>query len=688
VGSAGNERVARGGKAAVAGGLLVLLLGAVGSLHAAGRTWETFLYGGECFGAVGRDSAVWVCTGAGLRTFQPVGDEVRVRDLGLSEGVPAAPVTSLLFVNRQLWIGAAGGVVARLDLETNRWQTYDQAAQFPAADVTSLAFDGQDIWAATRGAGVAEFSELKQEWRVWNQADGLPSDQVNALAADAGGLWAATDRGLARLDRNQMVWRAIRGPQSILQGRVADLALSGKHLWIAAGADGLGRIQLDNGAFLAYDLVREYGARRVDRLLLTADGSLWAGLDNGIVRAQDEGAGRWSFLRREPWQVTGLTSAGGALWVATRRGGLWRYRPEGGDWQQFRPNEPLPSGEVTAADAQTGTAWLGFRQDGIARYDVAGERWQNLVPKDGAPRQVRDLAARDRFVYCACGDGIAVYDDREQRWQTVTSRFNSALGGDEWNSVLLQGDKAWFAGPGRLALFAARNMELLWTAPLRDLAAFGEEAQPRLYDDPYSADVWIATASSLLRYHARHNQLVPYEGEWLMPASPDRLAQSPRVIRDIACDNDSVWLVGIDKVLQFRKQDDAVVEWNTAAFAGLKEPTAAAVSRSEVFVASAAGVCRFNRQAGAWSLVPWPAELVGERPTALALDSAVPYHVWVTTGRSVARLELADKPTWRVFPRDVHLVPGTRRILTTRTGVWFVGRAGVTLYRRHLEDGT
>ena len=82
----------------------------------------------------------------------------------------------------------------------------------------------------------------------------------------------------------------------------------------------------------------------------------------------------------------------------------------------------------------------------------------------------------------------------------------------------------------------------------------------------------------------------------------------------------------------------------------------------------------------------WPDEIEGDAITALTPDAWESYYVWVATPRHVARLDLrAAKPVWTVFPRRTGVVPGVRKIVPTRRGVWLLGRGGVTFYHRSQE---
>jgi ligand-binding sensor domain-containing protein len=652
---------------------------------AAAPTWESFLYGGEARGIAGQGDRVWVASSGGLRVYEPDGAAAHARDLP-TDDLPGPALTAVSFAGNALWAAAAGGTVGRFDLDKNTWSYFDESSKLPAADVSQFFYDGEDLWAATRGGGVAQYLPLISSWRAFDRTDGLTSNYVNCITGDTASMWVGTDEGLVRYGRASKAWEAFQGPPNRLQGPITSLAETAHYLWIAAGDEGLMRVRLDNGEFAAYNsLSRDYKLQRVDRLLATADGSLWIAGDGGLIRAEGEGDGKWTPFVRGPWEVSGLTAAGGALWIATRHQGTWRYRPAADEWLQFLPKEPFPSGDLTAMAANGEGAWLGFRDDGLAHYDLSAGRWETLAPKGGWPKQVRDVAAADRFVYVAGADGLACYDQREGTWETRRTADDAQLPGDEWSTVLPLDDRVWCAGPNGVAAFDAQ-LRYRFLLRLPDLQQIRPESQPRLVPDPFTGDMWVITATEAWRYQRRTNTINAFTGTWLEPHDATLKEREGRVIRDLAADNDCVWIVGLEQVFQYRKQDGSLVVWDERSVPALRDPVKVAADSAAVWVAADTALCRFDRRSNLWTPLAWPDELAGDPVTALTPDGWESYYVWVATPRHVARLDLrAEKPQWTVFPRRAGLVPGVRRIIATRRGVWFLGRGGVTLYRRSQE---
>ncbi len=667
-----------------------LIVACASAAQAAGRTWQSYYYGGDCYAAVGQGDEAWIGTGGGLRTYSPNGDGVKITEMTIEDDLPGPIITAEAFGDKCLWAGASGGSIGRYDFETGTWTHYGQASKFPAYDPTELLWDGADVWAATLGGGVACFSPMREEWQVWDEANGLPSARVLCLAADSQAVWAGTDRGLAKFDRAANTWAPVQsnGERSdVLVDAISDVVLSTKYVWVAGGANGLARIDRGNEQLGIYtSLPKQYGMTRVDRLLLTADGSLWVAGDAGVLRAEAEGSGKWTLYKRGPWQVTGLTSAGGSLWVATAHDGVQEYRAAKDEWQVYQPHEALPSGDVTALAAVQEAGYVGFRDAGLARFNLATERWDRLAPRDGKPTHIRDIAVRDRYVYVAGSDGIGMYDTREDVWQTLMNADNDQLRGDDWTSVAATDRGVWFVGPKRV-VHTSTALDYRWTVQVPDDSSLDERTWPRLVPDPSNGDMWIVTAHGAVRHDRQTNRIQAMGGEWLSPNDPTKSEREGRLIRDLALDVECAWFVTLDSVCQYRKQDSSLSVWNTNVVRELGEPRRVSVAPTAVWVAADAALCRFDRRAGSWSPLRWPEELQDEPCTALATDPFEPYYVWVASSRHVARLELREAtPVWRVYPRRTGLVPGVREIVPTRTAVWFAGRGGISVYRRSSDN--
>lgn len=659
-------------------GLLLLLSGA-----AAGQLrWETFVHGGETWCLLHRGAELWAGTSAGVQVYRVSGGQVGVQQPQVGQGMPAGGVSAIAFRGDAMWVGTRTGTVAKLDLETGKWGVYDQRAGFPAAAVTALADDGLDLWAATDGAGVARFNVLRQDWEVFGADDGLPDDHVHCLVSDGQGLWAGTGAGLARYERTRFSWERV-APQHGLDGPVVGLARSAANLWIASRSDGLARIQLGNGAYTRYDL-SGFGVSRVDAVALSGPGNVWVATDKGLLMVPQEDAAErpWTLVEKPLGQVTALQVTDEDVWAATRGTGVWRYRILTEAWEQYAPSDALPSGELTALAGQAAFGWVGFASDGLARYDLARARWDTFTPPADTPRQVRDVAAFDRYVYCACADGIAVFDQESGYWSTRKTAFEPDLLGDVWTSVVASATAVWFAGPGRVAVFTPQ-LELLTTFQFPGLDGDRDGTLPRLQLDQAANTVWVYGRGGAWRYQPQLGSWSEFAQNLFEPAQAGQYQREGRLIRAMDSDAECVWFVTLDRVLQYWRQSNELWQWDDGHARGLQSARVIACQRNQVWVAGRDGLYAYRRDRPGWVVYDWEASgLAGSDPTALAADGEEPY-VWVASSLGVARLELLEHGVrWQAFGRETGVVPQVRRIVPTPYAVWFLGQDGVTVYRR------
>ncbi|HZH75172.1 MAG TPA: two-component regulator propeller domain-containing protein [Archangium sp.] len=221
--------------------------------------------------------------------------------------------------------------------------------------------------------------------RAWQTADGLPQNSVLFLAQTPDGyLWGATWEGLVRFDGVRFtVFNKTNTPA--IQGRnIHDLAVSRDGtLWIGLEQ---GLVRMREGVF--QPLVPPEGTHLAhpQQLLATRDGSVW------IVTAE-HGLTRFAEGRFQTWlKADGLASdepvglaedAAGGLWVAST-GGLQRW--DGTAWTAPLPFEGGPHGLVDelVVDGE-GTLWAGSEQGTVYRLQQGVMRPVPEASMPGAP---------------------------------------------------------------------------------------------------------------------------------------------------------------------------------------------------------------------------------------------------------------------------------------------------------------
>ncbi|HZH13549.1 MAG TPA: two-component regulator propeller domain-containing protein [Archangium sp.] len=221
--------------------------------------------------------------------------------------------------------------------------------------------------------------------KAWQTEDGLPQNSVLFLAQTPDGyLWGSTWEGLVRFDGVRFtVFNKANTPA--LQSRdVQDLAVSRDgSLWIGLEK---GLVRMRDGVFLSVVPPEGTVLARPQQMLATRDGSLWIATgEHGLTRLSEEG-------RFQTWRKAhGLASdetlalaedAAGRLWVAST-GGLQRW--DGTAW-----TAPLPfegGGQVVdelVVDGE-GTLWAGSEQGTLYRLQEGVMRRVPEASLPGAP---------------------------------------------------------------------------------------------------------------------------------------------------------------------------------------------------------------------------------------------------------------------------------------------------------------
>jgi len=221
--------------------------------------------------------------------------------------------------------------------------------------------------------------------RAWQTADGLPQNSVLFLAQTPEGyLWGATWEGLVRFDGVRFtVFNKTNTPA--LQGRnIHDLAVSRDGtLWIGLEQ---GLVRMREGVFQPLVPPEGISLAHPQQLLATRDGSVW-------IATAEHGLTRFSEGRFQTWlKADGLASdepmglaedLAGGVWVAST-GGLQRW--DGTAWTAPLPFEGGSHGLVDelVVDGE-GTLWAGSEQGTVYRLQEGVLRPVPEASMPGAP---------------------------------------------------------------------------------------------------------------------------------------------------------------------------------------------------------------------------------------------------------------------------------------------------------------
>lgn len=365
---------------------------------------------------IAEDSAhtVWVATGDGL--FQFADD--RWRRLGAGQGLPDAPATSVLADEAgNVWVGTAAGVYRRpplgdrfqqieaagesirsLALSTDpsgRLWTSDPVVGFRAVGVPPRAeTEGQsgrgyrivhdrhgNLWVGTIGQGL---------WRVRIPPSGSPpgieratvlsglsSDAVRSVFEDRdGNIWAGTTEGVDRLVPHRITpWTSLG-----LVGTL-DAAADGR-VWVGT-EDEIIRFSNDGG--WRPDPQRLYlrGARTIRA---DARAGLWILTNEELFRVTGGVPTRVPFPVGVPasWTEAVAINRTSGIWVVVIGGEI--LRDVGDRLQVFDRVDELKDGRITAAMAdRAGRLWLAYSESRVGVLSGRGQ-FHSYGPDDGLGR--------------------------------------------------------------------------------------------------------------------------------------------------------------------------------------------------------------------------------------------------------------------------------------------------------------
>jgi ligand-binding sensor domain-containing protein len=360
--------------------------------------------------ALAADGAVWVATAAGVGRYNPSHDDWTT--YAEADGLPDSH--ALLVATGPggevwtyiLWYGV-------YEFDGEMWQAVGEIPGGTVADV-AFAADGTP-WVGTIGGthypgGVLVYRQ-GETWADVTTAQGLMS--IRAVApGPAGTIAASTNLGLGIYQGDE--WRLLKdGPTS---DRVTSVAVTPDGAtWFAFGDRSVttpgGGLSRFDGQEWEYFL----GDSEVNALAVAPDGSLWAGMDTGVVRFDghdwDVVAECQSFTDCGVLDIAFTTD--GATWVANsfsvaRLADLSGTAGDGQSWTRY---EKLVSALVAAPDGGIWmNGWEGSQGSNyVAHYD--GANWTTYRSADAFPGRFAVGAATDdgRVWGIVPGKGLASF---------------------------------------------------------------------------------------------------------------------------------------------------------------------------------------------------------------------------------------------------------------------------------------
>lgn len=470
------------------------------------RPWPLPGLGKERVDALARDGQgrIWVRTAKGLWALEP-GGEGGFEPVEAPGSLVATPGHLCIDRKGRLMVPTGTGLFIRSGSD---WKRLGPREGLPV-DWARVALEDREgsLWIGSTGLHRQLGGGV---WRGYGARDGLLSDVARSLHQDSSGrLWVGTEKGVARAQASGF---------QVLPGTTANTVRS-----IQEGPDGLLYLAGLPIEVLRVDprsgRVERFGAsaglargKRIFRLVLDREGTLWVATDGGGLLAARTGAGPLRFTSvplpggDATEYVSGLVLDGeGRLWASGEKGLAVR---EQGAWRRFTRADglkqthvayvlPLRNGEFIAAY---------FEATGLSRLRYAGGRLE-VTELTGSGSTLNDqkvyMLGEDRKgrIWVGTGQGVFLLEGaRETRFGA-----DDGLVGEDINNMAFLEDRE-----GNI-----------WIGTLAGLARFDPRAEPPSPPPPATVlltttlgkQTWNGLPPDNLRLSHRENLLeVRYAG--------------------------------------------------------------------------------------------------------------------------------------------------------------------------------
>jgi len=333
-------------------------------------------------------------------------------------GITGRRVSKMVYASDDaFWLAIPGRGLARFDRRGGPWWVYGRRSGLrPDASISAIGPVGDNsLWIGTsRGLLLYDGTEFAQ---VSPRLPGLTDHAIDALLVlPDGRIWIASrsdhvSPGIWELRNGN--WRRVSTPHGLTDNATVTAMMSASNgdIWIGAtdpnSDDAPGLLRLSGTRWSRYTDGDGLPSRRVLSIAEDAEGTIWAGTDDGIGRFSD---GSWHAVpvgTHAGAQIASsiLATSDGSIWVAGQTPEAGASRLKDGVWRHFSDSDGLASGDVwSIVEAEDGSVWFGTAH-GVSRFD--GERWMTVRAGGGIAKDEvwAAAAARDGSLWFGHFDG-------------------------------------------------------------------------------------------------------------------------------------------------------------------------------------------------------------------------------------------------------------------------------------------
>jgi signal transduction histidine kinase/ligand-binding sensor domain-containing protein len=459
------------------------------------------------------DGYLWIGTEEGLASF----DGYDFRPFNRRSGtLPNDSVTALAVGgDGTLWAGTPSGLVS---YKAGVWRTFGRAEGLVDPSILSIAAvpgaAGGQVWVVA-GDTLYEVSSGQARAAEFEPARARRDARVVQFGT-GGALWVAGFQGIFRIEGQRI---RIAVPAEELRGGVPlSLQIDPDGTVWAGLTTGLLRAGPARGALRRYTTQNGLPNDLVRVLRRDRDGVLWAGTNGGLARFEN---GRFQAARTEEsaeqeWVRSLFEDFEGNLWVGTNSG-LDCFHD--GRFLLFSRLEGLPGDKPTAVHQdRSGAVWIGFHDRGLYRFRPAPNL--RLTVQNGLPSNeifsIRDGAGGALLI--STREGAVEWKDGRFRPLNVPDPLGRRVVLDALRD---HAGRIWAAAPGGLIRIEGQ----------RGVRVAGGGASLNDYvislTEMPDGTLWAASTGSGL-WEIRGDQMRHYTSADGLPAEPLRFIRAGR----------------------------------------------------------------------------------------------------------------------------------------------------------------